>query len=120
MGGFGSHLHNTFCIHCTIQKEDLQIPDRYDPDGELFLCATIYFMSSSILAFSRRTEQEHRQLAAHYAQIRSYTTREMHFSQHATRFTQLSHLPHFPIVARFKIERTRALEWHPDPPKLLL
>ena len=98
MGGFASHSHNIFCTRCKIQKADLRKPESYDPEGGLYLFATIFIISSLVLAFPRRTEQEHRRLGAKYAQIRSYTAREKFVRQHATRFTQLSRLPYFSIV----------------------
>ena len=98
MGGFASHSHNTFCTRCKIQKEDLQKPESYDPEGGLFLCTTMLTISSSILVYPRRTEQEHRRLGAKYARICSYSAREAFVKQYATRFTQLSRLPYFSIV----------------------
>ena len=50
-GGFGSYLRNTFCTHRKVQKEDLQKLEIYGPEGEFFLCSTIYIMGSLILAF---------------------------------------------------------------------
>ncbi len=69
MGCFAFHSHNTFC---KIQRRSSR-SRRAEPQGRLFLCSTIYVMSPSILAFPRRTEQEHWRLGAKYAQIRSYT-----------------------------------------------
>ncbi len=60
MGGFASHSHNTFCTRCKIQKENLQKPESYDPEGVVLLFTTIFITGSSILAFPRHTKQEHR------------------------------------------------------------
>lgn len=98
MGGFGSHSHNTFCTRCKVQKKDLQNPESYDPEGVYYISTTRYIMSESILAFPRRTEQEHRWLGAKYAKIHSYTARKKFVNQYATRFTQLSRLPYFSVV----------------------
>src|SRR5258708_2588601 len=60
-------------------------------------------MISSGSAFPRRTEE-------HWAaQIRSYSTREKFVNEHATRFTQLSHLPYFSIVCCVVVDPTHNL-----------
>lgn len=69
-----------------------------------WLTFSLIFMSSSLTAFRRRTNEEHRQLGDSYLQQPNPTARKNFVKQHATRYCQLSRLPYFNLVQQIVVD----------------
>jgi hypothetical protein len=58
----------------------------------------------SLSAFFARTDEEHRWLGEEYANLKTAKARDDFVKKHATRWTELSHLPYFDTVRMIIID----------------
>ena len=63
-----------------------------------------YVVCLSVVAFRRRTSEEHRRLGDDYRQLSTPTARKNFVKEHATRYSELSRLPYFDMVEQIVID----------------
>ncbi|KAF8547617.1 hypothetical protein OG21DRAFT_1569135 [Imleria badia] len=88
MGGFPLHSHTNFCTECWISTKD-------KPEGKP--------------RFMLRTNQQQRALGDQYRALTNLTARVNFVKEHATCYTQLSHLPYFDLVQQIVIDHMHNL-----------
>jgi hypothetical protein len=57
-----------------------------------------------VVAFPRRTSEEHRRLGDEYRRLSTPTARKAFVKEHATRYSELSRLPYFDLVEQIVID----------------
>jgi len=65
---------------------------------------TYYDVCRRTAAFSRWTDEEHRRLGEDYHLLSTPTARKNFVKEHATRYSELSHLPYFDMVEQVVID----------------
>lgn len=103
IGGFASHSHTNFCSLCWISLHEKTKASAFQHEG-MSILFLIIFIPSSIKAFRRRTNEEHRQLGEIYRQLPNPNARKNFVRERATRYSQLSRLPYFNLVEQIVID----------------
>lgn len=103
IGGFGGHSHTKFCTMCWITQKEKATPASFEKDGTNRSLSCRLRLTLN-LAFSIRTDEEHRQLGERYRCLKTKTDRANFVKVHATRYTQLSRLPYFDTVRQIVID----------------
>jgi hypothetical protein len=104
IGGFASHSHTNFCTLCWISIHDKGKPTAFLDEGASSFFLTYFHILCPVIAFRRRTNEEHCQLGETYRQLSTATARKNFVKEHATRYCQLSRLPYFNLVKQIVID----------------
>ncbi|KIO11445.1 hypothetical protein M404DRAFT_126669, partial [Pisolithus tinctorius Marx 270] len=87
IGGFASHSHTYFCTECWISVADKMNPNAFQQG-----------------AFPPRTDAEQRRLGDQYHNLATPNAQKTFVKEYATRYSQLSRLPYFDLVAQIVID----------------
>ena len=97
LGGYGAHSHRHFCTLCWAEQKKKEPLNAkiFQKDGEMASDRYTISTDSVLVAYPRRTNEEHRQYQQQYKMCKTDAARAAFVKKYATCWSEFSHLPYF-------------------------